>query len=505
MALRNGYPKDSDTEAVSPYEGYNYGVIEKSKGAAVSLVKLFKDYPGDFDATVAKPTAGPYFKRDSDDREFLDNYEINLERIDKSWITHYMENCMFDMRKNKNGSERRIREEQRDQQILTDDENESHEEVDFAMDDIDDELSPIVKEKHRKKLHYLIKRLSMFGAANGFHMMSLVIAHEKAKRFLVINKVKASRNAGRAKQQDILKFGYFAGDSIGGYKLNYEGEPIIRDQNKGDYAAWIHDFIIGRRITGNEEYYDDYMELLSICQELDIDLANEDPREYTAKFISDLAVTYIVSNKDYMSKVQRKSVIHEAIQQIKVSDFVKPVSHVAGRRNIQNKINSESQLISINKMKFFNTTNQKVLEYRNVDSTGIINVFLEQYKDIYSEIELLDRDSLFEDGFIADSKTGQIKVFPAVILRDRDNGLESDRFILHKSGVAVLLRNDQILQFCLPPMYIAYMTAFLFRAQNDMDLELESLKWNYRRVINTIKDQQFPIYKKKYGFWPITD
>lgn len=493
---------EKDSQAVSPYPGMNEEVLALSKKAVIPMVSIFRNYTQDYDANAQKPSSEKYSLRTKEEKEHITSYEINLEHIDASWIQQRVRNLMRSFRTHRDGAERIAREHMKDQPTFVDEDGDEVELLDLKLDEDIATLSEYEKDKYRKKLTYLIKRLSMFGAAHRVHMMSLIIAHEKAKRLMKQDNRSSAKNNGKAKQQDILAFGYFKGDAFGGYVTDNDGNPVILATNKNAFADWIYDFLVGNE-TEYEDAYSDYTELLAICSDIGIDLVNEDPRVYTGSFISDLAITYVINNKKYLQDLYNGNVVKKAISSMVLDSYAKE-RHVKNDRDVKAVLMADqSKLINYNISKFYASNNSYIQEAKNAYNIGTIRDFLRVYRIIFPKIEKISDVPVTVDGFLADSNCN-VLTFYAGPLCSRDHLNVQTLFIIHISGILVRLTTDNTLLFLQPQLYQAYMALFL-KTANMIGESTKSLSFRYRAVVNEIINYQGPIYRKKYGYWPTTN
>ena len=447
-ALRIGSPTGSIEEA-SPYDGYQQKVRENSKNSMLSMVSMLKTVP-DFDANKCKPVDNqPYSKRDEGYRDTILLYSKNLHDIHPSWIEHWIENMMYSVRYNDNGAEYLARSNFTQQNILVDnDEGTSAEEFEMQMDHSVDEISISQYVKYRKRAIYLVKVLSMLGARHGVHMMSLICAHERAKYLRASgNSGSINKNAGKAKQSEILQHGV--------YQCNLSGSPAEIEPgvyatwaNKGEYSSWAHPFITGDYDPVDAKYYKDYLELLRLCYILDIDLRKEDASKYTAKTLNELAVVYIKGNSDYLNG--------SIIQSIRNSSLMELETAIT----IDEGVRQPKDMLKYSALKF-----RELLSVdRFIPNTKAIEQLLFFYKCFLgqNEISVDLNDYKYFEGFLA-KENGDILTFdatPLLSIKMLSVG-NKRRFMIHKTGVLVLITPDEFVVYTVPVLYTQYISTFI--------------------------------------------
>lgn len=259
------------------------------------VIKMLKDQP-DYDADHQRPVAGPYVK-DKPEASYL----RRLEDIDESWLRKYLENVLTGIKINKSGGIREYSQQNQEAKTLCNSEGDTTEEGELLVDT--GEFSPIDIAEAKSKLPYLLKRLYDKSIAMRVSAMSLIIAYEKAK---VVAKV--------PRPKDLLEVGVYKMGRDG----NFEG-LFPASANSGKVFPPACDWIRG---IAPDAYFDDAIELVRVCCVLGIDLKEEDPRDYQADAISNLRVTYISKNLDYLRGSHKRNFnVLDALSSVRVSEY----------------------------------------------------------------------------------------------------------------------------------------------------------------------------------------
>jgi hypothetical protein len=250
----------------------------------LELLSGVKDYTSD----MLQPRPGPYVKAPNTDKQYL----RKLEEIDESWVRSYLINAIIGLKLNRRDGVREYETGNRETLLLQGTDGKTTEEKALLVQErkhTPEEIMVAVK-----KLPYLLKRLHLASIEKGIGLLSLIISYERAKDFIERTDTRRSPDAPLypAPRHIMQECVY----SMAAYGTLYEHLNISHNSTKHLPPAlkWIQG-IQGYRDT----YFESAMELLNVCETLDIDIKAEDPHDYQQEFIDKLVVTHVASNERY--------------------------------------------------------------------------------------------------------------------------------------------------------------------------------------------------------------
>jgi hypothetical protein len=309
LASRRGEPNQ---ESPSPYRG--------QLTAALSQFNTLSDYDGYFIDVLAQQIDYNADKQCPQDCEYDPTYyndstrptQYNpsvggtpmylrrLEDIPEDWVTSYLTNAIIAAKKNKKDSVQAYSSKHRVGRTFVDDDEEETTEAELVTENQND-YSPKEIMKAKEKIPYLLRRLHDKSKEMKVHLISMIIATEKAQRDVDLQ----NRRDSTTKNVNLQPMRILKHDV---YKMNPDGTIGPRfgaDANKNDdrfKAAWAW------RRDGDYEkdpYYNDMVNLLHYYNVMGINIREEDPFTYQEDFISSLTVLYITSNRDYVLRKHR--------------------------------------------------------------------------------------------------------------------------------------------------------------------------------------------------------
>jgi hypothetical protein len=338
LALRSGSP---DREAVCPYNGRRNDFMHNLAGDAryAHMESLpFLDMQADFLSEKVKPIS-IHTSRTKEEFDAIQNYNVNLEDIDESWVYKYFDNIMYRLKEHNANTVKKAASliEETNWWADTEDSGVIHTEKDDQIRETN--YSALDLMKWSEKIPYLLRRLHERSKECSIGIFSLLVSYEKIRK-------KREHNVGtarEAKASEVL--------AAGVYFMNKQGFLTTRVlENKGN--KWNP---IWRWIQGRDGFRDDYfynaMELLDILDRLEIDIKNEDPFNYQEDFISKLDVSHIIDNRDFMLQ-GRNFLNKKSIQELKRMPLENYGRVVEEERN-------ESRVIYINNLM------QEFIDYNN--------------------------------------------------------------------------------------------------------------------------------------------
>jgi hypothetical protein len=453
LALRNGSPERGST---CPYNGRARFVYEQTKDFAGSVIGLLsKPATADYNAHKQKPVPGPYRQRDSAEVERTVEYLTKLEDIDASWVYKYFENAVIGIKINAMNSIKEERKKHQEQRTFEDMEGDLVSEADLLIEK--PKYSYVDVLSWKEKVPYIIKRLHEKSKSCGVSIMSLLIAYERVLR----------ANPGKdPKPTQVLEEGV--------YKMEKSGKISLRIMiNKGPF----HDHAM-KWIRGQEGHVDSYlkdaMELLDICERLDIDIRNEDAEEYQEDYINSLTVLYITKNRDFFSSQSRSlnTAVLKELKQVVLDDYNK-------RTVTDQKL--DWRLITGSKMQKFLDSDNPAID-RNQNKEQEILIFMSLH-DISKNVDSRIGRKRTRDGFYLNNGSNPLLIDVTDITLDPNPNYQKVSALLHSSGYLVLVTNTKQLY------YLDIVTAIQY--QND---------FNQKQV----RDHKRYERNQKFGKWEET-
>ena len=490
--MRDGKADFNEREVSSPFVGQRSYILELGKNFIIPILKAMENYEYDFDVTKIKPTHNTvYIKRDN--VAAIENYEADLENIDSSWVREYINWVKRGMEINKDGVERLARERAKDQATTVDEDGDEVAISELAID----QACSIESYQLKQEIPYYVKRLATFGDKYGIHMMSFIIAIEKAKQARSAGLLgSANKNDGKPKQSEILMQKVYKSNGANGYLVDENGEPILWEKNNTVFRDYIYPFVKGNVVGEDKQFYNDYLHLLMNCNQLGIDLRFEDPREYTTELMSDITVTYVMNNKEYLNKLYHSNYMATVLNTMSISDYSS--SGITAQ-----KTTSIYDIIRRKVSEFNSLDNAFFLNLRNVTDTQQLVAILRMYKLIYNNTSTDLSDYTYSNGFLADSY-GRILEFNANILLNikHTSVKKKNYFMIHKSGVLVLLDTGYDIKFLAPSLYEQYFDD-IFSTARRIKVPFNEICLGEKIITKHLVGKEYKGYRRGFGYWPI--
>lgn len=432
LASRSGSP---DEDSPCPYPGeaewfFNY--TRKVSGDMLSKLDNFPDFnsiekhvqPGQYVKDLPKTgSALKYFEGLKDEFGM-----IISDPIDVSWVKSYLGNIMYNINVYDRGGFKEEKRRYGMARAVMDSEGEDGEDLIESSDLITQGRSGEFRDtlEYMNKLPYLIKRLHECGREHNIHMMSLVIAYEKAKKRLASRPQPASVLANKV------------------YKLNFDGSIVTKNgnldfitENKGDFAKWAYPWISGKKRELRGRYYKNLQELLGICSALNIDLTNEDPLLYTQEFIDSLTITYIENNKEFLLSNSYGQSIIDALKSVSREDIMEIATDVDETKDYNSII--KNKIFQFTSCKGANVSNTK----NRLVSREKLSMFLNAYQQLFSNKQAseygFNPDSIVVYNEFIQDEFGGYLILPAEYLIRKEMVSNNIEFIVHESGTLVML------------------------------------------------------------------
>lgn len=493
LASRDGSPTiDSPT----PYEGLGEWFREKTANAEGDMLKKLSQLrdTDDFDAKAICVQPGTYVKQNDKSKPYLKYFEggvhngVRQPPIDVSWVKRRLSNMMFNIRNQKGG----FKTDKKSFKIRsTIPDEESGVPIDSAeMLTTPRTCSELDVLEYRVKLPYLVKRLHNYGKSKGVHVMSLIIAHEKAKLTYCND---SKHNITNQDLYPNVLDTYQDGDP-----LYVNGEPVYLNKNKGPFQSWGFLWVTGRTNELRDDYYDDMKELVLICHRLGIDLTKEDPTKYTNELMDKITVTYIKSNKEYISKM--------VMREIDIAEYADLYAEDKVDQDIEDDIfevkSDESDIYTMfrnREAKFllnYDSRIAKVIDEEN--NTEKIDNLLLRYKVIGEDVPSNTGKLYTENGFFRNTD-GSPLLLNANYLMNKERPVQDYICAVHSSGLLLLITNKTVLEVLRVERAIAYLTDLMEECKYD-GKKASALRSIHKHYINGIT-QAYGSYNEPYGTW----
>lgn len=331
LALRSGSPT---SESPSPYKGLlsltfqrmeaikSYGI--EFEGSLYELLNTQEDFNADLKCPTFEEYTGTEYQEETKPRMYLPSsgipadYARRLEDIDSSWVISYVDNILYAIINNSTHSIKEYGKNHQLVRMMSDEEDDSVvSETELVLAHSND-FSPEEIAKAKEKIPYLLRRLHDKSKQLRIHVISLLIAYEKAKRYVDIQNRRSRRRKIQVAPRHLLMFGV--------YKMNPDGSigPVLGDDaNNREESfklakAWLFQY------EGyQDEYNQDAINLLHYYDVMGIDITKEDPSVYQENYISQLTVLYITSNREYV--MRKRTGFHrevfEALKRLPLESF----------------------------------------------------------------------------------------------------------------------------------------------------------------------------------------
>ena len=392
LVSRSGYP---NSESLSPYQG-KYDEIRRDLANIAydgSVSAMFSSQP-DYDADKQKPYEGA--REDSDDDmcheyatynasgEIESEYPRRLEDIHPSHVIHYLYNVAYGVKYNASNSIRSYNKDNPTTKTLIGNEEEVVEEKDLLLNTDDSIYTQQEIHEAKTKVPYLIRKLHDKSIELGVHLISLLIAYERAKEVVnVSNYVK--KNNITVRPRHLLAEGVYAMGSDGNIAGLFE-----EDANKNSRA-----FMRGRDwLSEPSDTRKDANELVHCYEVLGIDIKTEDPATYVQSYVDKLVISYVTSNVDY---VMRKN---DSIKQKMYTSFgymkniskklrdlpLETYTEYANIQQVQDEDIADNAIRIYIDSPNFSETEKFRYEYSTVQEQTHIDIACARFVDFYNQI-----------------------------------------------------------------------------------------------------------------------
>lgn len=409
-------------ESLSPYEGMHSEVIKQFPYQLSPIMRMLEGQT-DFDCDAFTPLPGPYVKLTQAERDQLkltNGYLTKLEDIDSSWALQWLNNTLVGLKIRAKQGLKEYEYEHPTTYSFVDDEGKTLEESDMLIEG-EEEYSVTDVTKAKEKLPYILKRLHARSKVTRIHLLSLIIAYEKAKK----NSGRKGPTITSIAEQGV----YFMRED------GYVGTHVIPDDNKNGPFKEMSGWILGYR-DKIDSYFDNMLELLEICDVLRIDITREDPLDYQEDFMSRLTANYIAKNKAYIynKRIGVNPVVFNALKGITLDDYdVKPEDEVRKKTFMDLYPDTMQVFLDAELPNVFKD------EIREQD----LAVFFTHYNQIVGGVVSMDK-LITKDGFLF-----LTKAIPLVLNMTRicKEDVSSKSAIFHISGYAILITDTNDFYF----------------------------------------------------------
>lgn len=278
LALRSG---SATTQSLSPYDGRLEDTYAHFSDIPLVYIERAFNRQIDYDPTKQKPVAGKYTANPDRSLPVL----TRLEDIDASWVYKYYENLHESVRSHTNGGVNNLRASLKDAYMVQRPDGSQVSQSELLCE-MQDEPVPADKVAAVERLGYVLRKLHDGSKVEKYSIISFVIAYQKA--------YKIAGSYSRIKPMLIVEQGVYHMNSDGTFGARFDikensGKLLPRAIAwiRGSYTAW-------------NIYFEYAMELLRICDILNIDITKEDPLDYQEDYISSIICDVLPTNKEYI-------------------------------------------------------------------------------------------------------------------------------------------------------------------------------------------------------------
>jgi hypothetical protein len=367
------------------------------------------EHPKDFLAEKAKPQPGVRPLNYLTSTAGASQYLKRLEDIDSSWVYKYLEMVIVGLKQNAKKGIREAENEVKEYRLYHD--NEEDELISEAELALENQITSWeVSIRYQERMIAILKRLHSRSKLMHISYISSIIAYEICKR----------RYPGKVPSIGLVL-------ECGVYKMNNKGEfgtPVRQNETFRE----VFGFLSGWYPT--DPLYGDMMELISMCEELNIHLEHENACDYGEDFINQLVVTHITENRDYY--VTERNTMNRAnynlLQQLEMDSY-----HEIEQIATSNEKSATDRLTSL------------ILNFNSLTSTKQINVKTNREQEaetfivMYMRLKGLDyklEDFVTEDGVYKLRNLGPFLFDVNDITKKPE--MTGARAVLHFSGYLIL-------------------------------------------------------------------
>lgn len=273
----------------------------------------------DFNADKMKPT-DECMDMELTAEERTDYYR-RLEDISDEWIRTYAVQAIIGFKLHRNEKARIDKENAVDIGGYVDEETGDI----ISKSELEEAPMMFTTEEIREaqiQLPYLLKILQMGSEEYGAHLLSFIIAMEKAYGGMSDKKYHMT-------PKDFTNIGVYRVDNRGylGTLFDIKENTYTYNPNRGFRAAvaWTKQTFRGN--SQSDIYYDAYRKLLQVAEILEIDLSKENPRNYDKDFIENAVCLYMPSNEEFIkARGFGNKTVMSFLEKESFSDIIKQVS-----------------------------------------------------------------------------------------------------------------------------------------------------------------------------------
>lgn len=323
LILSNGSPTEQN---LSPYDGMQE-ILYKQKTARYSfdsMLQYIESQP-DYNSVKQAPCPGCWVPPAQKDPSAPVLHR--LEDIDASWVYKYLENVVIGYKIN-DGGLRQFNYSASELDIKSNGEGDEFDPQEFMLEDSGETLT-LARAKAR--LPYLLYSLQTLSETTGVHILSLVIAYQKAKESGVdVVKPQMLLSNGVYRMNADGSVGDLFRDSANSQLQFPQAVDFITGKMDNPNYSWIctsrADAMTNDKITATRALYKGkytlIRELLQVCDALHIGLTQEDPRRYDKEYVSNLVQVLIPKNRDYLKgRRSRNRMVMESLRAVKKEDY----------------------------------------------------------------------------------------------------------------------------------------------------------------------------------------
>lgn len=308
LALRNGSPT---LESPSPYNGLldlTFKRMSASEqynkdfdGAIYQMLNAQPDYNADNQCPIFdQPWSSDAYLCEARPAHYnpeLGNEAVycrRLEDIDPTWVVQYVDNILFSIGRNKEGGMRAYARNNHTVNVFVDEEDG---EVMLETDNLTNIGNGYSAEdvyKAKERIPYLLRRLHDKSKQSHIHIISLLAAHEMAKKSVAQANMQKSYKSSLS-PKDLLYYPIYRMNPDGTLGPMLAGDANNRDTYFKAIKGWLFQYP-----DSIDSYTQDAIDLLHYFDVMEIDITKEDVTVYQEEYISQLTVLYITSNREYI-------------------------------------------------------------------------------------------------------------------------------------------------------------------------------------------------------------
>ena len=454
VALRSGSPT---SESPSPYRGF-YSHLQ-------TQLRNFKRSTSEFDGSIYEilneqedynadkqcPTFEYYTREEYNDetkppmyspaKGEEPDYARRLEDIDSTWIEAYLTNAIWGAINNASQSIREYNKRHPMARMMQDEEDDTLvSEADLSLEHENDYSTEEIA-KAKEKIPYLLRRLHDKSKQLRVHVISLIIAYEKAKGFIALQNRASKSRKKEVAPRHLLQNKVYTMNLDGTIGYMFGADANNREETFKEARKWICHY------QGyHDDYYTDMIELLHYYDVMGIDITKEDPYDYQEDFISQLTVIYITSNRDYVMR-KRTGYHREVFEYLKCL----PLEY------FENNVIEETDDFEIvdNTMHIFNDSvfidNEEKSRLENLtpaerDKLEKDKCVFVAYYNLTFGTNIDTTNMITQDGFLfRDTETPLFFDLGAII--EPDDEEYSNLALLHESGILIRLSKTHFTQY----------------------------------------------------------